>query len=117
MPSEALAKEGGRGRRSERKAMKSPRRRSHNRSIIVGAMNVLGMQASSCRVVGEVANDKFLEAAGCEVQGSGVRAAPVRARSRRCRSHSFDRYRLAHDCGELLADRSLDCLGYHTDQV
>src|SRR5712691_10007800 len=102
---------------SERKAVKSSRQRSHNRSIIVGGMNVLGMQASSCRVVGEVENEKFIEAAGRKVQGSGVRAAPVRARSRRCRSHSLDRYRLAHHCGELLADRSLECLGCHTDQA
>src|SRR5215467_13987847 len=79
-------------------------------------MNVLGMQASSCRVVEEVRNEKLAEAAGREVQGSGVRAAPVRARSRRCRGHSLDRYGLAHDRGELLAGLSLECLGSHPDQ-
>ncbi len=47
--------------------------------IVIAGMNVLGMQASRCRV-GEVANEKLAEAAGPQVQGRGVRTAPVRAR-------------------------------------
>src|SRR5205807_1062510 len=68
-------------------------------------------------VVREVENEKLAEAAGREGEGSGIRAAPVRARSWRCCSHTLDRYDLAHDCGELLANRSLEHLGPHTVQA
>ena len=86
--------------------------------IVIAGMNVLGMQARSrCRVVGEVENEKLAEAAGREVQGSGVRAAPVRAWARRCPMPCTGPIWSGSDCGERLADRSLECLGCHFDQA
>src|SRR5258708_4482413 len=72
---------------------------------------------TSGRLVGEARNESLVEAAGREVQGSGVCAAPVCARTRRCPSLALDRYGLAHDIWGLLADRSLGRLGRHIDQA
>src|SRR5437879_753469 len=71
----------------------------------------------SCGVVGEVNNETLVEAAKREVHRCGVRAAPVRAWTRRCPIFALDRYGLAYDCGQLLADRSLGHLGRHIDQA
>src|SRR5262249_23044643 len=72
---------------------------------------------SSCRVVGEVDNEMLVEAAEHEVHSSGVRPAPLRSRTWCCPVRALDRYGLAHYCGELLANRSLEYFGCHIDQT